>query len=114
MSTVNRKSDDLRRVALGLAQLASELADLVEEDQEQPPEPKRSQLMTAQEVADELQVGRTTAYRMLRARQIGGAIYIGGSLRVDREAFNEWRKNHILETREEADNRRPVKLHRVG
>lgn len=91
-------STDLGQLAATLAQLASALA---EQQHEQPPEPTHQPktvrvLLTVEEAAGYLGVGRTTMYRLIKENEIT-TVQIGRLRRVPREAIDAYAARILAE-----------------
>lgn len=55
-------------------------------------------LITIAQVQDELQVGRTTIYRMIQTEELT-TVRIGRSVRIPRTALDEWLRKRLAEAR---------------
>jgi excisionase family DNA binding protein len=51
-------------------------------------------LLTIAQVQDELQVGRTTIYRMIQTEELA-TVRIGRSVRIPRTVLDEWLRNRL-------------------
>ena len=51
---------------------------------------ERPEFLTLTEVRQRLRIGERTAYELARTGQLGGAVKVGGSWRIERRAFEAW------------------------
>ena len=88
-------TDRSTEIAATLAKLASLLADQ-EQDEPAPPAPDRTVrampervLLTVEEAAEQLGVGRTTAYALVRSGELD-SVQIGRLRRIPKDAINDY------------------------
>lgn len=88
-------TDRSTEIAAALAKLASLLADQ-EQDEAAPPAPDRTVrampervLLTVEEAAEQLGIGRTTAYALVRSGELD-SVRIGRLRRIPKEAIDNY------------------------